>query len=445
MKNEIVVGLDDSPSSTAALQWAAQQARSTGAVLRAVHALDWPYGASSTESRHQINPIEPTRVDDSYRDAITAVFEAVSPSPDWVLEFVHGYAGESLVFLSKHAELLVVGTREHVGLGRLLVGSVSHYCLRHAACPVVAVPIPAPLETESAESEVESPESALLVAGLDRSAESLAAARYAAAAAEMRGCDILLVHAFPAPPANAPEMDAVWSASRTSAEKLVASVAAQLAVSPRVHVHTLAEPGDPTAVLEDAARQGEMLVLGRDHVSWGKRVIQGRVTSHVARRLTCPVVVVPRGWRAGHVGKRPPVVVALDGETNAESALSLAFREAQLRGTRLVVLHAEPIGTSARDVAAAEFDLGVLLATWKQSHPDVTVSTVVVSGDPDVQLVRWSRSAAVLVVGRPHQSGWSSWVRSIARSVMSRTRCPLVIAPQNPVPSKGKSAATTVI
>ena len=130
-----------------------------------------------------------------------------------------------------------------------------------------------------------SSEGALLVAGIDRSEESLAAARYAAAAAEMRGCDILLVHAFPAPPTNAPEMDAVWSASRTSAEELVASAAAQLAVSPRVHVHTLAEPGDPMAVLEDAARQGEMLVLGRDHVSWGERVSQGRVTSHVARRV----------------------------------------------------------------------------------------------------------------------------------------------------------------
>ena len=256
-----------------------------------------------------------------------------------------------------------------------------------------------------------------------------------------------LVHAYPAPPANAPEMDAVWSASRTSAEKLVASAAAQLAVSPRVHVHTLAEPGDPMAVLEDAARQGEMLVLGRDHLSWGERVTQGKVTSHVARRVTCPVVVVPRGWRTGHVGKPPPVLVALDGETNAESALSLAFREAQLRATRLVVLHAEPIGTSARDVAAAEFDLAVLLAKWKQDHPDVTVSTVVVSGDPDVQLVRWSRSAAVLVVGRPHQSRWSPWVRSIARSVMSRTRCPLIIAPQNPVPVRGKptSAATAPI
>jgi nucleotide-binding universal stress UspA family protein len=449
MKNEIVVGLDDSPSGKAALRWAAQQSRSTGAVLRAVHALDWPYGAGFTEPRHQIKPMELTHeeIDDSYRDAITAVFEAVSPSPDWVLEFVRGYAGEALVRLSKDAELVVVGTREHVGLGRLLVGSVSHYCLRHAACPVVAVPIPAPPGTESAErekGEVGSSGNALLVVGLDRSAESLAAARYAASEAEMRGCDILLVHAFPAAPANAPEMEAVWSASRTSAEQLVASVAAQLAISPRVHIHTLAEPGDPMAVLEDVARQGEMLVLGRDHVSWGKRVLQGKVTSHVTRRVTCPVVVVPRGWRTGHVGKPPPVVVALDGQTNAESALSLAFREAQLRATRLVVLHAEPIGTSARDVAAAGFDLAVLLAKWKQDHPDVTVSTVLVSGDPDVQLVRWSRSATVLVVGRPHQRGWGSWVRSIARNVMSRTRCPLIIAPQNPVPVRGKPASAAV-
>jgi len=47
MKGEIVVGLDDSPSSRAALDWAAAQARSVGAVLRAVHVLDWPYGLSS--------------------------------------------------------------------------------------------------------------------------------------------------------------------------------------------------------------------------------------------------------------------------------------------------------------------------------------------------------------------------------------------------------------
>ena len=34
----------------------------------------------------------------------------------------------------------MIGTQEHTGLGRLLVGSVSHYCLAHACCPLVAVP-----------------------------------------------------------------------------------------------------------------------------------------------------------------------------------------------------------------------------------------------------------------------------------------------------------------
>ncbi|HEY6686792.1 MAG TPA: hypothetical protein VI094_11365 [Propionibacteriaceae bacterium] len=81
-----------------------------------------------------------------------------------------------------------------------------------------------------------------------------------------------------------------------------------------------------------------------------------------------------------------------DAETSSESALGVAFRGAHLRRTRLLVLHAEPIGKSGRDMVAAGFDLAVLVANWKQDHPDVTVSTVMVSGDPDAQLVRWSRS-----------------------------------------------------
>jgi nucleotide-binding universal stress UspA family protein len=144
MRNQIVVGLDDSPSGKAGLQWAAEQARSVGAVLQAVHALGRPYGFAAPDIPLTVEPTEltPEESPDARRNAITAVFEAVSPHRDWVLEFVSGYAGEVLVRRSKDAQLLVVGTREHVGLGRLLAGSVSHYCLSHAACPVVAVPAP---------------------------------------------------------------------------------------------------------------------------------------------------------------------------------------------------------------------------------------------------------------------------------------------------------------
>ncbi|HEY6686649.1 MAG TPA: universal stress protein [Propionibacteriaceae bacterium] len=440
MRNEIVVGLDDSPSSKLALQWAAQHAKSTGAELRAVH-------------------VYSTELEDTYRQAITAVFEAVSPRPNWALELLSGYSGEVLVRQSKDAQLLVVGTREH---GQRLVGSVCHYCVSHAACPVVAVPsidhdhtvsraqeeqagqtptaVAPDEESAATKTGVPTARSPLVVAGIDGSAESLAAARYAEATAEMRGCDLLLVHAFPPPPPlTARETVAVMSASRVAAEKLMATAAAQLATSRRVHVHTLAEPGDATTVLNVVARRGEMLVLGRDDVSWGERVLRGAITSQVAPRVDCPLVVVPRGWHTGHVGRPQPVVVALDAETSAESALGVAFREAQLRKTRLVVLHAERIGTSARDVEAAGFELSVLLSRWKEDHPDVTVSTTLVSGDPDAELVRWSRSAGVLVVGRPHQ--WGSWIWSVARNVMRQTHCPLIIAPPSPVQVRGGRAS----
>ena len=143
----VVVGLDESSSSRAALEWSAGQATLTGSVLRAVHVLDWPYGLDDAD----VSPHPPGRllthdeIEDLYRGRITRIFDELSPRPDWLIQFAHGEVGAVLVHQAEHAELLVVGTREHVGLGRLMTGSVSHYCVSHALCPVVAVPAPSPL------------------------------------------------------------------------------------------------------------------------------------------------------------------------------------------------------------------------------------------------------------------------------------------------------------
>ena len=354
MRNEIVVGLDDSPSGKAALDWAAQQARSTGAVLRAVHALDWPYGLSSAgfPSPMDVTNVTMEEIQESYRQAITAVFDAASPDSDWIMQFATGDAGPVLVRQSKDARLLVVGTREHVGLGRVLTSSVSHYCLSRAVCQVVAVPAPLPerpsgdeesgpsgttaptdngvvRQSGSAGERAEEPNTPdrTLVVGVDGSAESLAAARYAVAAAEMRGGDIFLVHAFPAPSARAGDRETALVAARTKAEELPAAVAAHLVVPTGVKVHTKAEPGDPVAVLGGSARQAAMLVLGRDRLSWGERLLIGAVASQVASHVACPLVVVPGGWRARQAVPRQPVVVALDGETAAEPASRWRLRK----------------------------------------------------------------------------------------------------------------------
>jgi nucleotide-binding universal stress UspA family protein len=79
-------------------------------------------------------------VDARYRASVTAVFDESNPRPDWLIQFARGDAGPVLLRQSRNASLLVIGTPEHVGLGRLIAGSVAHYCLSHATCPVVAVP-----------------------------------------------------------------------------------------------------------------------------------------------------------------------------------------------------------------------------------------------------------------------------------------------------------------
>jgi nucleotide-binding universal stress UspA family protein len=452
MTNEIVVGLSDSPESRVALEWAAEHAIRTGTVLRAVHVLDWPYGISppSFPRSASIDAGRAQEREDAHRSRITAMFDAIHPRPGWLIQFAVGHSGQVLV--RQEASLLVVGTREHVGLGRLINGSVSHYCLSHSACPVVAVPMSASDTAEAAtgsegpalstseaveieptieptgEAAMVAPTRELVVAGIEASGESLAGARFAVAAADLRGADLMMVHAFAAPPAVAGMMVAALTTSRAAAEKRIEEIVTQLAVPAGVRVSTFVAPGDPTTVLRVTSRRASLVVLGQDHVSWTQRVSFGAVASRIARTTTCPVAIVPDSWRARSIGKPQPVVLAVDGETRAVPALTLAFREARIRRSELVVLHAEPLGASRRDRAAAELELGVLLSGWKQRHPEVPVTTTMVSGDPDANLARWSRSASVLVVGRPHAHGWGSWTRSVAHRVMQQTRCPLLIA-----------------
>ena len=140
---EVVVGVDTSVSGRTALLWAAACARATRARLRAVHVFgpdavaptDWEPGAFPA-----ISHLATAGTQNSTRSQIQPAFDSLPPSLDWRLEFCPGPIGHTLVERSESAAVLVVGTREHTGINRVLNGSVSHYCLSHAACPVIAVP-----------------------------------------------------------------------------------------------------------------------------------------------------------------------------------------------------------------------------------------------------------------------------------------------------------------
>ncbi|HEY9291593.1 MAG TPA: universal stress protein [Microlunatus sp.] len=136
-----MVGVDQSAPSRAALQWAARYARRTGSKLEAIFVpqqrrVTMPYAVGVSG----IPLSDPVAWEEGAWAAVSDLFAAIDPEPTWILRQVgHRSPGAELVDASRHAALLVIGTREHTGVDRLLLGSVSHYCLSHARIPVVAV------------------------------------------------------------------------------------------------------------------------------------------------------------------------------------------------------------------------------------------------------------------------------------------------------------------
>lgn len=130
-----VVGVDGTPASLAALDWAAGMAESTGSTVVVVATWEWPQGYGQTV-------LIPTDYDPA-ADAGTMVREAVDaarrrhPGVEFVPTVVEGRAGEVLVEASRGADLLAVGCRGHGEVAGLFLGSVSEHCTARAHSPVL--------------------------------------------------------------------------------------------------------------------------------------------------------------------------------------------------------------------------------------------------------------------------------------------------------------------
>jgi nucleotide-binding universal stress UspA family protein len=137
----IVVGVDGSPSSRAALRWAVRQAALTGGTVDAVSAFQVPAG-----ERGYAWGQGPVGVDDSVerradgQKALDAVIsEEVAPDQSRLVtaRVIYGHAAEVLLDAAADADLLIVGSRGHGAFAEALLGSVGQYCAHHAQCPVL--------------------------------------------------------------------------------------------------------------------------------------------------------------------------------------------------------------------------------------------------------------------------------------------------------------------
>ena len=133
----VVVGVDGSEPSVSALRYAAGLAPSLDLPLHALAVWDYPsflYGGYYPTL--DWSPSEDaTRIMGRVVDAVFGE----SP-PEWFTPRTRrGRPAEILIAESRHAAMVVVGSRGHGGFAGLLLGSVSAACAEHGHCPVLVV------------------------------------------------------------------------------------------------------------------------------------------------------------------------------------------------------------------------------------------------------------------------------------------------------------------
>jgi nucleotide-binding universal stress UspA family protein len=141
----VVVGVDGSPGSRAALEFAMAEAARRGALLRVVAAVTLPQFWGTSYGMY-VPPPPGDIVGDIRKETRRFVDEVVADRSDPAgtvpisIEAHAGRAGEVLVDAAAGAELLVVGHRGRGAVSAMLLGSVGLHCLLHAGCPVTVVP-----------------------------------------------------------------------------------------------------------------------------------------------------------------------------------------------------------------------------------------------------------------------------------------------------------------
>lgn len=287
-----------------------------------------------------------------------------------------------------------------------------------------------------------------IVVGVDGSAASHAAARWAAHEATLRNLPLSLVHVVPEIAGGAAQF--VSAAARaqlrhqqdTAARKILVDAIATVSEScaaPGPDVSGEVIHGHPAPTLVDLSKEARMVVVGPRGLGAFGRALLGSVTTALVQHAHCPVAVIHDGAPTSAQPNALPVIVGIDGSPASESATAIAFDEASWRGVELIALHAwgdvspfpvpddlwPELRTSAAEILAER------LAGFQERYPDVTVQRLLVADRPARRLLDQSESAQLVVVGSHGRGGFAGMLLgSVSTAVVHAARTPVIVARQ---------------
>ncbi|MER7467292.1 universal stress protein [Streptomyces sp. NPDC097981] len=278
--------------------------------------------------------------------------------------------------------------------------------------------------------------------GVDGSAESRAAARWAAQEAVLRQVPLRLVHAVDWPldpilPGLGKQDVDRW------ADQALTETAQELhGRHPRLEITTRCPKGRPAADLAAEAADAALLVLGSRGLGGLVGFLIGSVALSTVVATNTPVVLVrvandPDGPGTGTAAE---VVVGVDIHEAGDRMLAFAFEEAERRGCPLRAVHGWKMPPAyayvpffdpdnERDVGRSVTHMvDDMLLPWRHKFPNVRVTTSVFMGAAGEHLVQASRGAGLVVVGRHlRRSPLGVHLGPVAHAVLHHAAAPVAI------------------
>ena len=283
-RRAVVVGVDGSPCSDGALDWAADEAARRCLPLHIIHGFPHRDPMTRLGTGYTIDGLN----DLAHVVHFNAISRVRRAHPDLIVTWAQPVDGPTpaLVDASETADTLVVGARGISRARGLIMGSVSVQVAARAHCPVVVV-----------HEQMSTPERAPVVVGVDGSTASMNAIAYAFGQARSRGVGLTVVHAWwmdfiEGAPASA-SWTVDWHAFAQAEQDLVTrSIAGWQDAYPDVAVRRHSVRGLPVQALIRQSEHACLVVVGTRGRGGFGGLLLGSVSQGVMHGARCPVVIV---------------------------------------------------------------------------------------------------------------------------------------------------------
>ena len=298
MPRTVTVGLDGSPESRAAAEWAAREAGLRGLPLKLVHV--WEAAPDPSAQAPLLGAETLQHWTERVPRETAEGLRMRHPGVEVITEHATGRPAEILAGQAKEAELLVMGSRGLSGIGGFLIGSVGYEVVAHADRPVVLVRAGEQAADEHQPDPAGIPSAAgpylPVLLGLDTDSPDETLIEFALDEAVRRSTSLRVVHGWNPSPYISYGVPADYelhrSLARQHADALTEAMRPWRQKFPDLSIAEESRYGSPASLLVDASGDASLVVVGRRHRhgTFGPHI--GPITHAVLHHAAAPVVVV---------------------------------------------------------------------------------------------------------------------------------------------------------